>query len=71
VERDGIELREGAPAPLPDFPRAMSPQQVAERALAGLKADIGIIATHAAMMPSVREYAERVVAAYEDAAKYP
>ena len=71
VERGGIEMREGAAAPLPNFPRAMSPEQVAERALAGLKADVGIIATHAALVPSVREYAERVVAAYEDAAKYP
>jgi len=70
AEGKGIELREGAAPALANFPRAMSSAEVAERALVGLKADIGIIATHAAMMHSVRDYADRVVAAYEDAANF-
>jgi len=70
LESKGIEMRVGAAAPLPDYPRAMSAEEVAERAIAGLKADVGIIATHAGMIASVRDYADRVVAAYEAAANH-
>jgi len=70
LESKGIEMRVGAAAPLPDYPRAMSAEEVAERAIAGLKADVGIIATHAGMIASVRDYADRVVAAYESAANH-
>lgn len=64
-----IAVRDDAPAPLPDQPFALSPGQVAEQAIAGIRANVPLIATHAAMKPVVEEYFARVLAAYDDAAR--
>lgn len=64
-----IAVRDGAPAPLPDHPFALSPAQVAEQAIAGIRADAPLIATHAGMKPVVQDYFARVLAAYDDAAR--
>jgi len=62
---------DGAASPSPDHPRALSTEEVAARAIAGLKDNVAIIATHAAMKPVVQEYVDRIVAAYDLAAEFP
>ena len=59
-----------SPPPLEGFPFTLSPEEVAQRALAGLKRNAPIIATHAAMKPLVEDYFARILAAYDDAARF-
>lgn len=66
-----LGVAEGFPGALPQFPRMLSAQEVAERAIAGLKADAAIIATHAGLKPVVETTFARVLAAYDAAASYP
>ena len=67
----GLGLAKGFPEALPQFPRKLSAEEVAARAIAGLKADAGIIATHAGMKPIVETTFGRVLAAYDEAAAWP
>jgi len=66
-----LGVADGFPGPLPQFPRMLSAQEVAERAIAGLKADAAIIATHAAMKPVVETTFGRILEAYDEAAVWP
>lgn len=70
LQAAAMVVRESAAQPSRDHPRALSADEVAARAVAGLKADKAIIATHAAMTPAVKEYTRQIVGAYEDAAYY-
>jgi short-subunit dehydrogenase len=63
-------INQALPAPDPRFPFALSPDEVAERAIAGLRADAPIIVTHAAMRPLVEEYFKRILTAYDEAANF-
>lgn len=58
------------PSPLPNFPFYISPEEVAERAIAGLRRNAPIIVTGAAMKPLVEDYFRRILSAYNDAAQF-
>lgn len=68
AESGEIVVREGLPNPEPPF--FLSPDEVAARAIAGLKADAPLIATHAGMRPLVEDYFERILSAYDAAARW-
>jgi NAD(P)-dependent dehydrogenase (short-subunit alcohol dehydrogenase family) len=70
AEDAGIMPNEHAPPPSPDFPFLLSPDEVAERALDGLRRNAPIIVTHAGMKPVVEHYFARILAAYDDAARF-
>ena len=58
-----------------DLPDAQPPffltaDEVAARAISGLKADAPLIATHAGMRPLVQDYFDRILAAYDAAAAW-
>jgi NAD(P)-dependent dehydrogenase (short-subunit alcohol dehydrogenase family) len=61
-------VRPDAPAPSPDFPFILSPDEVAARAVAGLKRNAPFIVSHPGMKPLVSDYFARVLAAYDEAA---
>jgi short-subunit dehydrogenase len=63
-------INEASPPPDPHFPFALSPDEVAARAIAGLRVNAPIIVTHAAMRPLVEEYFGRILAAYDAAANF-
>jgi NAD(P)-dependent dehydrogenase (short-subunit alcohol dehydrogenase family) len=66
----GILPNEGLPPPSADFPFFLSPDEVAERALDGLRRNAPIIATHAGMKPLVEDYFRRILTAYDEAARF-
>ena len=66
----GLAPHPGLPSPLPDFPFMMSADEVAERAIAGLRKNSPIIVTHAAMRPLVEDYFRRILEAYDEAARF-
>jgi hypothetical protein len=63
-------INQALPPPDSRFPFALSPDEVAERAIAGLRANPPVIVTHAAMRPLVEEYFGRILAAYDEAANF-
>lgn len=65
-----LRLPEGGPAPLPGFPFMLEPEEVAARAIAGLRRNAAVIPTHAALKPMVEHYFQRILAAYDDAATF-
>lgn len=65
-----LALREGAPLPAPDHPMTLQPEEVAERAIAGIRANAALVATHAGMKPVVQDHFDRVLAAYDAAAMF-
>ena len=67
-DRGEMVVREGLPNPLPPF--FLTPDEVAARAVSGLKADAPLIVTHAGMRPLVEDYFNRILAAYDSAAAW-
>jgi len=65
-----ITMNENFPAPDPAYPFMLSPAEVAARAIAGLRENRPIIATHAGMRPAVEFYCKNLLAAYDKAARY-
>lgn len=63
-----IMPREGLPNP--EAPFFLKPEEVAARAISGLKADIPLIVTHAGMRPLVKHYVDRLLEAYDLAAQW-
>lgn len=63
-----LTVRPGVPAAGEPF--FLSPDEVAARAVSGLKADAPVIATHAGMRPLVEDWFARVLAAYDAAAAW-
>lgn len=63
-----ISFRDDLPKPHP--PLMISPDEVAARTVAGLKADEPVIVTHAGMRPLVEDYFNRILAAYDKAAAW-
>ncbi len=63
-----IGVREGHPPPNPPF--FLSPDEVAARTISGLKADAPLIVTHAGMKPLVEHFFQRVLSAYDEAARW-
>lgn len=61
-------VRPGLPDPLPPF--FIEPDEVAARALAGLRADLPLIVTDSGMRPLVDDYLDRIRAAYDSAAAW-
>lgn len=60
----------GSATPLPDHPRSLTAAEVAERAIAGLKRNEAIIATHSGMKPIVEDYARQILAPYDSAVEF-
>jgi NAD(P)-dependent dehydrogenase (short-subunit alcohol dehydrogenase family) len=56
-----------APPPRMDLPFMLSPEEIAERALDGLRRNAPIIVTHAGMKPVVEHYFARILDAYDAA----
>jgi short-subunit dehydrogenase len=54
----------------PNHPFMMEPEEVAARAVDGLRRKAPIVVTHAAMKPIVEHYFGRILAAYDDAARF-
>jgi len=65
-----IAVNADFPAPDPAHPFMLSPDEVAARAIAGLRENRPIIATHAGMRPAVEYYCNNLLAAYDEAARY-
>ena len=65
-----MTVRADALAPLAEFPFMLSPEEVAARALAGLRDNAPIIVTHAGMKPLVEDYFAKILAAYDVAARF-
>ncbi|MGE0383344.1 MAG: SDR family NAD(P)-dependent oxidoreductase [Gammaproteobacteria bacterium] len=63
-----ITAREGIPTP--EAPFYLKPEEVAARAISGLKADQPLIVTHAGMRPVVKHYLDRILDAYDRAAAW-
>lgn len=61
-------VREGLPNPEPPF--VLQPDEVAARAISGLRADAPLIVTHAGMRPLVEDYFQRILSAYDAAARW-
>ena len=66
-----ISIRENGPPLLGDHPFTLSADEVARRAIAGIKADAPLVMTHAGLKTVTEEYFNRVLAAYDDAALFP
>jgi NAD(P)-dependent dehydrogenase (short-subunit alcohol dehydrogenase family) len=58
------------PSPRMDLPFFLKPEEVAERALEGLRRDAPIIVTHAGMKPLVQDWCDRILAAYDEAERF-
>lgn len=61
---------EGLPSMDPDWPFMISPEEVAARAVSGLKDDAPLITTHPGMRPLVEDYFARILSAYDRAAAW-
>jgi short-subunit dehydrogenase len=70
VPPDGGEIIFRDDLPQPNPPLLISPDEVAARTVAGLKADEALIVTHAGMRPLVEEYFNRILTAYDNAAAW-
>lgn len=68
--RGDFAMRDDAPSPLPDYPFLLSPEEVAARTVAGIKANRPIIVTHAGMKPLVEDHFARILDAYDEAATF-
>ena len=66
-DRGGFAVREGFPQPSTPLLSLMSSDEVAARAVSGLRADAPLIVTHPGLRPLVEEYFSRVLAAYDSA----
>lgn len=66
----GMTIRADAPQGAPGYPFLLSPEEVAARAVAGIKADLPIVVTHASMRPLAEEYCARILSAYDAAARF-
>ncbi|MDO7836696.1 SDR family oxidoreductase [Sphingobium sp. HBC34] len=62
MPRDGM--------PMPEAPFFLSPQEVAARAISGVKANHPLIVTHAGMRPLVKHHLDRILDAYDQAAAW-
>jgi len=65
-----VSIRKDAPAPLSDHPLSLSADEVARRAIAGIRANAAVVATHAGMKPLTQDYFDRILAAYDEAARF-
>ncbi len=63
-------FRDYIAAPLSGYPTRLSPAEVADRAIAGLRHDAEFIVTHAGLKPQVEQYFQRILAAYDKAARF-
>jgi NAD(P)-dependent dehydrogenase (short-subunit alcohol dehydrogenase family) len=70
AENAGIMPYEDAPPPRMDMPFMLTPEEIAERALDGLRRNAPIIVTHAGMKPVVEHYFARILQAYDEAAAF-
>ncbi len=70
VPPDGGEITFRDDLPKPHPPLLISPDEVAARTVAGLKANAPLIVTHAGMRPLVENYFDRILAAYDNAAAW-
>lgn len=56
--------------PAPEPPASLSADEVAARAITGLKANAPLIVTHAGRKPLVQQFFNRILAAYDEAARW-
>jgi NAD(P)-dependent dehydrogenase (short-subunit alcohol dehydrogenase family) len=70
VTADGSGLGMRDDLPLPGQPLFLSADEVAARAISGVKAHAAVIATHAGMRPLVEDYFSRILAAYDEAQRW-
>ncbi|MBG6120054.1 MULTISPECIES: SDR family NAD(P)-dependent oxidoreductase [unclassified Sphingobium] len=68
--RGTMAMRADAPKPLAGYPGYLDAEEVAARAIAGIKANDPIIVTHAGMKPLTDEYLGRIQAAYDAAVRF-
>jgi short-subunit dehydrogenase len=69
ADSGAMRMRADAPSGLP--PLYLSAEEVAARAISGLKANDPIIVTHAGMRPLAQDYCDRIMAAYTIAEHWP
>jgi hypothetical protein len=67
AERTPITARPAAPARESGTPRWLEPEDVAARAVAGIRRNEAFIITHPGMRPLAAEYFGRILAAYDGA----
>lgn len=67
---NALKARVGGASILSGAPFWVSPEEVAERAVAGLRDNAPIIVTHWGMKPLVEEYFRRILSAYDEAAHF-